>query len=130
MLSTEEIRAIAQKVVDDSKETAHVDQGTLRRSISYTYIRGVLTFREIFYGQYNDNSQLEKNASRNVPYGTEWRILYTDVNGDEYEKTTTRSGRKSQRLVKKKISNRVRNDNTNKLISLIQKRKKDGEKKK
>ena len=49
MLSEAEIRAIASTVVQRAKATARVDQGTLRRSIAYTYVRGVVTFRQIYY---------------------------------------------------------------------------------
>ena len=130
MLNENEIRAVAQKIVTDSKDTAHVDQGSLRKSIAYTYKKGEVTFRELYYGQWNDNSQLEKNAKRDMPYGVNWKIIYTELGGDEYEKTVTRAGRKSQRLVKKSISNRVSTSNAQALISLIQKKRKDGEKKK
>lgn len=128
MLTEYEIRAVAKDIVSEAKDTAHVDQGALKRSIAYTYIKDEVVFRELFYGQWNDNSQLEKLASKNMPYGVRWKIIYTVLGGDEYEVSRTRSGRKSQRAVKRSISNRVSTSNINKLITAIQ--KKDGKKKK
>ena len=66
--------AIAQRVVDASKKTAHVDTGALKRSIYYTVARGNIVFRQLFYGQYNDNSQLIQNAAKmmkGIPYTIE-----------------------------------------------------------
>ena len=66
--------ALAQRVVDQSKRTAHVDTGALKRSIYYTVARGNIVFRQLFYGQYNDNSQLIDNAKRimkGIPYTIE-----------------------------------------------------------
>ena len=62
MLSEVEIRAIAKTIVDKAKRTATVDQGSLKRSIAYTYVRNEVIFRELYYGQWNDNSQLEEYA--------------------------------------------------------------------
>jgi hypothetical protein len=62
MLTDQEIRAIAQRVVDQTKSTARVDTGALKRSISYTYVKGLVTFRMIYYGQFGKNAELEKNA--------------------------------------------------------------------
>lgn len=66
--------AQAQKVVDQSKKTAHVDTGALKRSIYYTVARGGLVFRQLFYGKYHENSQLIQNAERlmkGIPYTIE-----------------------------------------------------------
>lgn len=74
MAVTESEEAIAQRVVDASKKTAHVDTGALKRSIYYTVARGNIVFRQLFYGQYNDNSQLIENAARmmkGIPYTIE-----------------------------------------------------------
>lgn len=63
--------ALAQRVVDMSKKTAHVDTGALKRSINYTVARGQIVFRQLFYGQYYENSQLIQNAQRlmkGIPY--------------------------------------------------------------
>lgn len=66
--------ALAQQVVDMSKKTAHVDTGALKRSINYTVARGQIVFRQLFYGQYYENSQLIQNAQRimkGIPYTIE-----------------------------------------------------------
>lgn len=126
MLSEVEIRAIAQEVVRRAKNTAHVDTGALKRSISYTYVRQVVIFRELFYGQFGDNSELEKIARKLIPYGVEWKIIYTNFGGDTYEVGKTRQGRATQRkvlsAVKRTATNRIKA-----LISLAQKKRKDGE---
>lgn len=125
MLTEPEIRAIAQKVIDQSKSTARVDTGALRRSMAFTYIRGVVNFRQFVYGQYGKNSQLEKNAIRLMPNGTNWRIIYTEFGGNEVESTPIKRGRASQGNV---LSNLAKST-TSKIRALIaQKKKKDGEK--
>lgn len=128
MLSEQEIRAIAQTIVDRSKSTAHIDTGALRRSISYTYVRGKVTFRELYYGQWNDNSDLKRNAEKLMPYGTEWKIIYTKFGGDTYEETRTKQGRTSQRKVLSTIS-RTSSNNINALIARARakKKKEDGQ---
>lgn len=98
-LDEKEIRKAAQKIVDVSKSTARVDTGALKRSISYTYVRGVLIFRELYYGQFKGNSQLEKNAAKLVPRGVEWKIIYTSFGGETIEIGKTRAGRATQRSV-------------------------------
>ena len=97
MLSEYEIRAIAQTVVDKAKRTAHYEQGSLKKSIAYTYIKGEVIFRQLFYGQWNENSQLEKYASQLIPNGVRWKIIYTVLGGDTYEVGKTRSGRAVQK---------------------------------
>ncbi len=124
MLSETEIRAIAQKVIDESKRTARVDTGALRRSMAFTYIRGVVTFREFVYGQFGDNSKLEKNAIRLMPNGTQWRIIYTQFGGKEVESTPIRKGRASQG----NILGNLYKTTTSKIRALIARKKsKDGE---
>ena len=131
MLAEYEIRAVAKGIVEEAKDTAHVDQGALRRSIAYTYVKDEVIFRELFYGQWNDNSQLEKLAIKNMPFGVRWKIIYTVLGGDEYEVSRTRSGRRSQRTIKKALSNKTSTSNINALITSIKrKREKDGKKKK
>lgn len=74
MAVTPSEEALAQRVVDLSKKTAHVDTGALKRSIHYTVSRGNLVFRQLFYGKYNDNSELIQNAERimkGIPYSIE-----------------------------------------------------------
>lgn len=97
MLEEKEIRAIAQRIVDMSKSTARIDTGALKRSISFTYVKGVVTFRELFYGQYGKNSMLEKNAIKLMPSGVEWRIIYTAFGGNTVEVGRTRTGRATQK---------------------------------
>ena len=125
MLSETEIRAVAQRVVTESKGSALVDTGALKRSIAYTYIRGMVTFREFVYGQYGNNSMLEKNAIRLMPYGVQWRIVYTTFGGDEVEIGRTRQGRATQsstlKSLAKATTSRIRN------LIAISRRKKDGE---
>jgi hypothetical protein len=124
VLSETEIRAIAQKVIDESKRTARVDTGALRRSMAFTYIRGVVTFREFVYGQFGDNSKLEKNAIRLMPNGTQWRIIYTQFGGKEVESTPIRKGRASQG----NILGNLYKTTTSKIRALIARKKsKDGE---
>ena len=96
MLEDKEIRAIAQRIVDKAKQSAHVDTGALKRSISYTLVKGLVTFRMIYYGQWNDNAKLEKIAADLMPRGVEWRIVYTKFGGNTYEVGRTRTGRRSQ----------------------------------
>jgi hypothetical protein len=95
MLEESEVRAIA-KGIDQSKSSARVDTGALCRSMAYTYIRGVVTFRQFVYGQFGDNSKLERNAIRLMPNGTKWRIVYTQFGGKEVDSTAIRNGRASQ----------------------------------
>lgn len=126
MLSEVEIRAIAQEVVNRAKSTSHVETGALKRSIAYTYVRNVIIFTELFYGQFGNNSQLEKLAIKLIPNGVAWKIVYTEVGGETYEVGKTRQGRATQSkvisAVKRTATNRIKA-----LISLAQKKRKDGE---
>jgi hypothetical protein len=111
-------------VVRESKSDARVDTGALKRSIAYTYIRGLVTFRQFVYGQYGTNSKLEKNAIRLMPYGVQWRIVYTQFGGAEVEVGRTRQGRATQSSV---LSN-LWKSTTSKIRNLIASKKaKDGE---
>ena len=124
MLTEEEIRAVCERVVRESKSDARVDTGALKRSIAYTYIRGLVTFRQFVYGQYGTNSKLEKNAIRLMPYGVQWRIVYTQFGGAEVEVGRTRQGRATQSSV---LSN-LWKSTTSKIRNLIASKKaKDGE---
>lgn len=115
MLTEQEIRAIASTIVQRAKATARVDQGTLKRSISYTISGGVVTFRQIYYGDYKDNSQLEKLARQLMPNGVEYKIELTNESGGTVEISRTKSGRKSQRSV---LQNIIKN-NSPKIRALI-----------
>lgn len=96
MLDDAEVRAIAQTVVNKSKSSAHVDTGALKRSISFTYVKGVVIFRQLHYGKYNENSKLEKNATKLMPNGTQWKIISTSFGGGTVETSRTRTGRRKQ----------------------------------
>lgn len=129
MLTELEIRAIAANIVQRAKATARVDQGTLKRSIAYTYVKGVVTFRQIYYGVYGDNSQLEKLARQLMPNGVEYRIELTNENGGTYTVTRTKEGRRKVSTV---IANVLRNNSPN-IRAMITKaiaKRKDGEEKK
>jgi len=110
LLTEVEIRAIGAKIVTKSKRTARVDTGALKRSISFSYVRSVMTFRELFYGQYGTNSELEDNAAAMVPRGIEWKIVYTDFGGSVTEVGRTRAGRATQRSVLSNITSGVSNN--------------------
>jgi len=129
LLSEVEIRAIAQNVVNKAKSTAHVDQGSLKKSIAYTYVKGLVTFRQLYYGQWNENSQLEKYANQMMPSGVPYKVVLTKLGGDTYESGKTKQGRKTQRLA---VSQALRNSSSNvkKLIALVQAKRKDGKEKK
>jgi len=122
MLSTEEIRKIAQQIVDESKKTAHVDQGTLKRSISYTIDKGKYIFRQMYYGFYGEdnpsgiNSQLEQNAKRLMPSGVEYQVVGTDIRGNTVETTIKKSGRKLTKTSTSTTSNKQTTSNIKKLI--------------
>lgn len=127
MLSEIEIRAIAQNIVNKAKSTAKVDQGSLKKSIAYTYVRNEVIFRELFYGQWNDNSLLEKYANSMMPNGVKWKIIYTILGGETYEVGKTKTGRKVQSKAVARAS-RNSSERIRKLISLVRaNRKKDEE---
>jgi len=126
MLTDLEIREVAKEIVQEAKDTAHVDQGRLKRSIAYTLKKEEVVFRELYYGQWNDNSKLEEIATKKMPYGIKWKIIYTELGGDEYEVSKTKSGR-SIKSVKKSISKKVSTNKINALITSI--KKKNGKKK-
>lgn len=96
-MTEQEVRAIAQSIVTKAKATARVEQGTLKRSIAFTYIKGEVIFRQIYWGQYGDNSQLEKLARQFMPTGVPYRIILTELGGKTFEKGKTKQGRASQK---------------------------------
>ena len=79
MSVTAEESALAERVVAKSRNEARVDTGRLKRSINKKVQRGVIVFREYFYGAYPEkkgrkNSTLEENAKAmmgNIPYKIE-----------------------------------------------------------
>jgi len=103
--------ALAQKVVDLSKKTAHVDTGALKRSINYTVARGQIVFRQLFYGQYYENSQLIQNAARymkGIPYvieeldeeGNVQKAQYKAASGRTFTTPEPRAGKNAGRGAK------------------------------
>ncbi len=128
MLEEQEIRAIASNIVQKAKSTARVDQGTLKRSIAFTYVRGVVTFRQIFYGVYGDNSQLEELAKSYMPNGIPYKIELTEFGGKTVEISRSKTGRRSQRSAIASAS-RSSSSNIKRLIASV-KKKKDGDKEK
>lgn len=134
MLTDAEIRAIAQQIVDETKRTAHVDQGTLKRSISYTVTNGKYIFRQMYYGFYGEdnkggiNSQLEQNASRLMPKGVEYQVIGTDFNGKTKERTVLKSGRALEKAPATSTSNKQTTSNLRKLLDALKaRRKKNGD---
>ena len=109
MLDDAGIRAIAQKIVDMSKRSAREETGWLKRSISYTVTRNVYIFREVYYGQFKDNSLLEKNARKLMPNGTVWRIDYTDRKNRVVSTTEKIKGRASQNSILRYTTSAVTN---------------------
>ena len=89
MSVTAEDSQLAERVVQKSKNEARVDTGRLKRSINKKVQRGVIVFREYYYGAYPErngrkNSTLEENAKLmmgNVPY----KIERLDEEGDIVE---------------------------------------------
>jgi hypothetical protein len=93
------IRAVAQNIIDQSKSSARVDTGALKRSISFTYVREQVIFRMLYYGQFGKNAKLEQNARRLMPSGVKWKIIYTEFGGATYEVGVTQTGRNSTRKI-------------------------------
>jgi len=111
MAVTEVERALANKVVELSKKTARVDTGALKRSIYSTVARGQIVFRQLFYGQYNDNSQLIQNAARymkGIPYtieeldeeGNVQKAQYKAASGRAFTTPEPRAGKNASRGAK------------------------------
>ena len=99
MLDEAGIRAVAQSIIDQSKSSARVDTGALKRSISFTYVKEQVIFRMLYYGQFGKNSKLEANARRLMPSGVKWKIIYTEFGGGTFEVGVTQTGRNSTRKI-------------------------------
>jgi hypothetical protein len=125
MLTTTEIRVIAQKIVNLSKASSRIDTGFLRRSISYTIEQNVFIFVEVFYGQFGTNSKLEANAKRLMPSGVKWRMRYTDINRNVLEEGSVQTGRSSIN----KITDIIGRQSTTAVTALINKIRGFGKKK-
>lgn len=87
-----------QEVVRATRKTARVDTSFLKQSIRATLDRGVIVFREVYYGAFNENAQLIENAQRIMPKEIEWKVIFVDKKGRETTvEATTRTGRKISR---------------------------------
>jgi hypothetical protein len=112
---------LAERVVVKSKKEAHVDTGRLRRSINQKVQRGVIVFREYYYGEYNDNSTLERNAREmmgTVPY----KIERFDEEGD-----IVQSVNKAQSGRVQKYERKVKRENQARLLAIKGRKKRDEE---
>lgn len=120
-----EIRNIAQSIVSKAKATARVDQGRLKRSIAYTYVRGVVTFRQLYWGSFGDNSYLEELANEYMPRGVSYNVTLTELGGDTYEKGTTKQGRVTSKRAIASTSQTM----TKRFLAMVKKKreKEDGE---
>ena len=117
MLDEAGIRAVAQSIIDQSKSSARVDTGALKRSISFTYVKEQVIFRMLYYGQFGKNSKLEANARRLMPSGVKWKIIYTEFGGGTFEVGVTQTGRNSTR----KIIDSITRSSTTAVTSLLNK---------
>lgn len=119
--SKAEIERYIKEVVSEAKSTAKVDTGFLKRSIRGNWFKNIATFREVFYGAYNDNSKLVEIAKRIMPEDIPWRVIYVDEEGRETEiEGKTRTGRTISR--KSISSENVNTANVTKLLNLIRQR--------
>lgn len=123
--SQKEIEGYIREVVNETKSTAHVDTGYLRRSIRGNYFKGVVTFREVFYGAYNGNARLMENALRIMPKDIPWQVIFTDEEG---RATTIQGQTRTGRKVTRKSVGTSSGQTTNKIRQLINYIKNRGEK--
>jgi len=121
--SDAEIRQYIRDVVSETKKTAKVDTGFLKRSIKGALIGRdkSIEFREVFYGAYNENSKLLENAKRMLPKDLVWKVVFVDEDGNETQvEGKTRTGRK---LSRKEIgSENIQSKNIKALIASIKAR--------
>lgn len=112
---------LAEQVVVKSKKEADVDTGRLRRSINQKVQRGVIVFREYYYGEYNDNSTLEKNARKmmgSIPY----KIERFDEEGDIVQSVNKAQSGRFQRYERK-----IKRENQARLLAIKGRKKRDEE---
>jgi hypothetical protein len=112
---------LAEQVVVKSKREVNVDTGRLRRSINQKVQRGIIVFREYYYGEYNDNSSLEKNAREmmgSVPY----KIERFDEEGDIVQSVNKAQSGRVQRYERK-----VKRENKARLLAIKGRKKRDEE---
>jgi hypothetical protein len=125
--SDAEIRQYIREVVSETKKTAKVETGFLKRSIKGSLIgrNKSIEFRQVFYGAYNENSQLIENAKRMLPNDLFWTVVFVDEEGQEKRiEGKSRTGRKISR--KEIGSENISTKNIKALIASIKAR---GEKK-
>jgi hypothetical protein len=123
--SDKQVKELVKQVVEETKKTARVDTGFLKRSIRGNWFNKVATFREIFYGAYGENSKLVENAKKIMPKDIEWQVIFVDEDGKETPiEGKTKTGRKISR--KSVTSENVSTKNIKALIASI---KANGEKK-
>lgn len=130
MAVTESEESLARRVVSESKKTAHVDTGALKRSINYTINRGRIVFFQLFYGQYNENSQLIDNAAR-IMKGVPYTVEELDEEGNVVKQLRkAASGRVSTSDEKKPAGGAGKNSTTNAkalIAKLLEQRRKYAE---
>jgi hypothetical protein len=105
--SDAEIRQYIREVVSETKKTAKVDTGFLKRSIKGALIgrNKSIEFREVFYGVYNGNSKLVENANKMIPKDLVWTVVFVDEDGNETQiEGKTRTGRKISKNIKALIA--------------------------
>lgn len=115
-----EVRAIAQNIVNKAKASARRDTGWLKRSISYTVTGNVYLFRQVYYGQFKDNSKLEQYARQLMPNGVKWQMVYTDRQNRIVERGAVKTGRNSVAKILRNTTTAVAN-----LINRIRGKKKN-----
>jgi len=121
-----EINQIIREVVSEAKSTAKFETGFLKRSIKGTIVgrNKSVEFRQVFYGVYNDNSQLIRIAEKRMPKDISWKVISQDEDGREVNiKATTRTGRTISRQAI--TSENIFTSKIKALINLIRGKKKD-----
>jgi hypothetical protein len=87
----------------------------------------LVTFRQVYWGAFGDNSYLEKLAAQFMPKGVPYKIELTVLGGKVYEKGVTKQGRSSVKRAVKEAQN-TNSSSIKKLVALVKKKRKDGEK--
>jgi hypothetical protein len=121
--SDAEIRQYIREVVSETKKTAKVETGFLKRSIKGSLIgrNKSIEFRQVFYGAYNENSRLIENAKKMIPNDIVWTVVFVDEDGTETKiEGKSRTGRKISR--KEIGSENISSKNIKALIASIKER--------
>lgn len=119
MLPIDDQVLLAERIVSLAKQSARIDTGSLRRSISFRFEKGILTFKQLYYGQWNGNSKLEDLANKMIPNGTPYMMEYSEFGGKIYTQTVKRSGRRLGTPPKKSTGKSSASATTNNLRALI-----------